>query len=305
MALQNHKAPNNTKEISLLKEKLNQNNQAIENILINQKLNLKNDVIFKAFFAKRGNEQFLIDFLSGLLKDDIQEIEIKEEVDLLKLANEQRGGRLDLQAKLKDGTIVNIEMQMRRTQGFENRTAFYSSKVLSNETEKGTQYEDIKQVIMINILNYSFLDFEEYVSETVTVLKEHREYEVVNLVKYYFIELPKFRKQNPDMNDKLNQWLAIIDSEDRGRIKMAEEKNEKIKGAISQIGVLTGDAEIRRMAELREKWEMDRNSELGAARKEEKRETAKKMILKNIPIETIIEITELKKEEIEKIKADL
>ena len=30
--------------------------------------NLKNDVIFQTFFARKGNEEFLIDFLNGLLK---------------------------------------------------------------------------------------------------------------------------------------------------------------------------------------------------------------------------------------------
>ena len=31
-----------------------------------KRLNLKNDVIFKAFFARKGNEEFLIDFLNAL-----------------------------------------------------------------------------------------------------------------------------------------------------------------------------------------------------------------------------------------------
>ena len=29
--------------------------------------NLKNDVVFKAFFSRKGNEEFLIDFLNALL----------------------------------------------------------------------------------------------------------------------------------------------------------------------------------------------------------------------------------------------
>ena len=38
-----------------------------------RKLNLKNDVIFKAFFGKKGNEKYLIDFLTGLLKINIKD----------------------------------------------------------------------------------------------------------------------------------------------------------------------------------------------------------------------------------------
>ncbi len=268
----------------------------------NKKYNLKNDVIFKAFFAKKGNEQFLIDFLTGLLKVEIKGITIREEVDLLKLTNEEKGGRLDLQATLSDGTIVSIEMQVKNSGNIEDRTAFYSAHVLNRETEKGTPYEEIKQVIMVNILNYNLLDVEEYVSETVTVLDKHREYEVIDLMKYYFIELPKFRRQNPDMNDKLNQWLAIIDDTDRGKIKMAEEKNEKIKSALDEIGTLTGDAEIQRMAELRDKWERDRISEISYATKKGERkaklETAKKLLKNGISVDIIVDATGLTKEEV-------
>ena len=51
----------------------------VEEAKINKRLNLKNDIIFKAFFSRKGNEEFLIDFLNALLKIDIQKIKIQEE----------------------------------------------------------------------------------------------------------------------------------------------------------------------------------------------------------------------------------
>ena len=270
--------------------------------------NLKNDVIFQTFFARKGNEEFLIDFLNGLLKKDIKSIEIREEVNLERLSREEKGGRLDLQAKLEDGTIISIEMQLRNEYNIEERTTLYSGKVMSRETERGTDYDDIKQVI--NILGYNFLDVEDYISETAIVLQKHREYEVLTGIKWYFIELPKFRKQNPDMNEKINQWLAFIDDYDREMVKVAEEKNEKLKKARIEMNYLTGEAETRRLAELREKWEMDRVSAINHAtrkgksegKEEEKIEIAKEMLKEKMPIEMIIKFTKLTKEEIEKIK---
>ena len=47
---------------------------------------LKNDVIFTTFFSRKGNEEFLIEFLSALLEIEITEIEIREEVNLERLA---------------------------------------------------------------------------------------------------------------------------------------------------------------------------------------------------------------------------
>ena len=270
-----------------------------------KKYNLKNDIIFQTFFSRKGNEEYLIDFLNALLKKEIKTIEVREEVNLERLSKEEKGGRLDLQAKLEDGTIISIEMQLRNEYNIEERTTLYSGKVISRETERGTDYEDINQVIMINILGYNFLEVEDYISETAIVLEKHRDYEVLTGLKWYFIELPKFRKQNPNMNEKINQWLAFIDDNNREAIKLAEEKNDKLKKARIEMNYLTGEAEVRRLAELREKWEMDRISAINhATRKgkmEEKIEIAKKLLKMGMSIEQVEDATQLSKEEIKKI----
>ena len=233
----------------------------------NKKYNLKNDIIFKAFFSRKGNEIFLIDFLEALLNIKIKEIKIKEEVNIEQLAAEEKGGRLDLQAKLNDGVIVNIELQMRNYFNIEERTTLYSSKVISRETERGSSYNNISKVIMINILGYNLLEFDEYISDTVIVLNKHRDYEMLKGIKWYFIELPKFRKQNPDLNKKINQWLVFLDDSDQEAVKMAERKNNTLKKARKEIDYLTGDDAVRRLADLREKWEMDYVSGIDCAEK--------------------------------------
>ena len=105
---------------------------------------------------------------------------------------------------------------------------------------------------------------------------------------------------------KINQWLAFIDDYDREMIKVAEEKNDKLKKARIEMNYLTGEAETRRLAELREKWEMHRvsanNHATRKGKKEEKIEIAKKMLKEKVPVEMIEKFTELSKEEIEKIK---
>ncbi len=142
-------------------------------------------------------------------------------------------------------------------------------------------------------------------------------YEVIKGMQWYFIELPKFRASNPDMGDKVNQWLALIDSEDRGLLKMAEEKNKVIKEAKKEVEYLTGDEEVKRLAELREKWEMDRNSEIGQAQKEGEAkgraegkaegiserniEIAKSMLKDGIDLEIVMKYTGLSKKEVEEL----
>lgn len=271
-----------------------------------KKYDLKNDIIFKAFFSRKGNEEFLIDFLNSLLKIEIVKIDIQEEVNLEQLAKEEKGGRLDLQATLNDGVIVNIELQMKDEHNIKERTSLYASKVISRETARGTKYEDIKNVIMINILGYNIFKYDEYISKTSIVLDKHREYEVMDNIQWYYIELPKFREQNPDMNEKINQWIAFIDGERKELVEVAEKKNKTLQKAREEMSYLTGEAATRRLTELREKWEMDYNSGLSYAKKEGIKEatknTARKMLEENIDIGIIEKVTGLSKEEIEDLK---
>ncbi len=88
-------------------------------------------------------------FLESLLKLDIADIQIEDEVSLEKLRETEKGGRLDLQAILNNGTIVNLELQIRNEYNIEERTTYYSSKVISRETQRGTAYEDIKNVFCV------------------------------------------------------------------------------------------------------------------------------------------------------------
>ena len=85
----------NEEEIKETKE----NNESIKNTkntnkLVKakqKKLTLKNDVIFKAFFSRKGNEKYLIDFLNALLKINIVKINIREEVNLEKFGELEKG----------------------------------------------------------------------------------------------------------------------------------------------------------------------------------------------------------------------
>ena len=121
-----------------------------------------------------------------------------------------------------------------------------------------------------------------------------------------------------DMYDKIDQWICFIDDSNKEAVKMAESKNVILKKARKELDYLTGDAAVRRMAELREKWEMDEIAVKKHAERigkeegrregkiegkiEEKRAVAKKLLEIGVEISKIIEATGLNKEEIENLK---
>ena len=91
---------------------------------------------------------------------------------------------------------------------------------------------------------------------------------------------------------------------------MAEKKNKTLEKARKEMTYLTGDAEVRRLAELREKWEMDRINAISYATKVGKEqgvkegiiETAREMLKEKIPEETIKKVTKLSQVELDEIK---
>lgn len=99
---------------------------------------------------------------------------------------------------------------------------------------------------------------------------------------------------------------------------MAESKNQLLRKVKAEVVELSGDEEVRRLEELKDKWERDYKSGVSYAmeqgmkkglregleqgKKYQSIEIAKKMLERNKTIEEIMEITELTKQEIEKIK---
>ena len=165
----------------------------------------------------------------------------------------------------------------------------------------------------------------EYITEGVIVENKYRKYIVIDGVKYYFIELPKYRKEVKEPKNKLEEWLAFIDYERKEVLEMAIKNNELVKKAKFTYEYLTGDEAQKRLQYLREKAERDeaaakhygikigrkegevigeeRGRKEGEAKgkRETLNETAKKMLKDNLNKNIIIKYTGLSEREIDKI----
>ena len=86
---------------------------------------------------------------------------------------------------------------------------------------------------------------------------------------------------------------------------MGAKKDKNLKEAVEKLEVISGDEKMRRIAELRLKYILDRNADIRTGIEQgkqlEKLEIIKNLIKVKIPIEQISEATGLSKEEIEKI----
>ena len=277
-----------------------------------EKLKPKNDVIFKNLFSKNGNEEMLAEIIEEGLKIKVEEIEVEKEVELSKMHVNEKYGKLDLKVIVNKNIRVIIEMQRTDNCNMSKRALFYAGKILASSLKVKETYDNIKDIYMISILNYNMLETKEYSTDTVIVDSKYRKYIIIEGIKFYFIELPKFRKQVKEPKTKLEQWLAFIDYEDKEMVDMAIVRNKLVEKAQKDYEYLTGDAATRRLEELREKaiydeyFAYERGKEKGEERgiKRGKIETAIELIKNKVSREIIEKSTGLNSKELDELFAE-
>ena len=271
-----------------------------------------NDYVFKRIFGQKKNSDILKDLLQAILPNwNIKNVEPRQEVQLETDFITDKVCRLDILATLDDGTKVDIEMQMRNYNDIEARSLFYTTREYHQSLENGQDYIEIPKSIGIWISNFNVFNDEGPFHEIVRLRRDYENQIFTDKIEMHYLQLPKFKQKCKRISNKLEEWLTFISFENVEELKMIE--NEKIKKAEEELEYLSGDEAERRIAWLRETAELDRKFAMTAARDQGKAEgraegraesmkiVAQKLLAKNMDIDSIIELTGLTKEEIEKL----
>ena len=229
----------------------------------------------------------------------------------------EKRGLLDIKAEINDGTMLDVEMQMKNERNTEERATEYMGKMISEQLQVGEDYQNLKKSIVIFITNYNFLKrnsyhsvgrlkFEKTIEEEFVDLGYKDEEEIASeYIEYHYIELPKYKNKNPSKFTKLDQWMCIF-TQNREGIMLAEKENKEIKRAINTLDFLSKDPKERERHNSIVMAEYNRltsqHNFYKAGKEEGIKEIAKELLKIKMPIEQIIQITKLTREEIEKIK---
>ena len=285
-----------------------------------EKMRLTVDYAFKRVFGRNGNEGILKDFLESILDIEIKNITIQNP-EIPKNMRDSKIGILDVRAEINGKEIIEVEMQVQNQYNIDKRSPIYITKIYSDQLKEGDSYVKVKKVAVINILNFNYYERNSYHSVGRMKFENSKENEKVDMgyileeqyvtddLEMHFIELPKFRKKNPDISSKLDQWLWLICGEEE-KIKMAKNENEKIKEAKSELEKLEMSVEDRELYELRLKAIRDEiniresgyTDGMRDGEEQGKKEIAKNLLKQNIAIDIISQATGLTQEEIEKLK---
>ena len=184
-------------------------------------INFYTDFAFKKFFGTEANKEFLISFLNALLELNGE----KEIADLtylnteqLGFSNNERRAVYDVYCTTKEGERFIVEMQKAKQENFRDRALYYSSFAIQDQGQKGTKnntvYWDYKlsPVYVVGILDFVMDDSPEKVDHMITKVQLMDDLnEVFNKnLNFIFIEMPKFRKEESELETFMDKWLYAI-----------------------------------------------------------------------------------------------
>ena len=282
------------------------------------RLPLTSDYVFKRIFGQEDSKSALKDFLESILDVKIKDIEINNP-EIPKNYYDSKFALLDLRVTLNTEVVVDVEMQMQNQHNMQQRSPFYMANNYANSIKEGEPYINCKKSIGINILNFNYYKRNSYHSIARMKFEEPKPDEVVDMgykeqdeyaTKYlemHIIELPKFKKKNPEMHTKIAQWLWLfVGSEDQ--VEKAGKLNKEIRKINKKLASMSLSDEERNNYEFRLKAIRDEADAIEYATRQgieqEKKEIVKRMLRKKVKVEDIVEFTGLTKEEIEKIKEE-
>ena len=236
-----------------------------------------NDALFKFLFGTPQRKKYTIDFLNAVLKRQlshpIQDICFIRTEYVGKRKN-AKNIRLDVCCELDSGETVNIEVQVVRNRNMLERLVYYASSMIVSKLDAGEEYEDLKPVIVIGILD--FQEFDHKWPASVLGLADLRTGKLVSqLLKIHVLEIPKLVAQYKTRKrlSRMEKWMLFF----AGKIPVKEREtlfknDEVIMEAMVSAKEFFKSNYHRKMYIDSELLRMDRNSELATAKAEGREE---------------------------------
>ncbi len=269
-------------------------------------INPLTDFGFKKLFGTESTKMLLIDFLNQILPD-------RKIKDLSYSSNEKQGKTeidrkaiFDLYCIGDNGERFVVEMQKAKQNFFKDRSVYYASFPIQEQAKKSEWDYKLDPVYSIGILDFIFDDHkQEKELLHIVELKNQRCEVFYNKLKFIYLELPKFKKEEKDLKTHFDKWIYVLT-----HLSKLQDRPKKLQERV--FAKLFEEAEIAKFTpEEREAYEdslkyyrdiknvVDTSREEG--KEEERNEIAKEMKNNGELIEKIMKYTNLTKEEIENL----
>lgn len=229
-------------------------------------LNIQTDFVFKRVFGAEENKNVLISFLNAVLKDHphIEAIEIRN-TEIPQFGDDGRGIRLDIQAQVGATEFIDVEIQCYATPDLKDRTVQYLAHMMVEHRDRSnTPSYANPQVIGVWILGENCTDFPNPVNRAMMTFEptaQHGYRLLTDKAQVVFVELPKFRKEDPELSEGAKAWLTFLTNPENQEVRRVKE----IQQAYKTLERVSEDPQVREFTRLRELTIMDARSEFNTA----------------------------------------
>jgi predicted transposase/invertase (TIGR01784 family) len=233
-----------------------------------QLLDPKNDYIFKRLFASAPE---LLTELINAVRYDEEPVEVVEvlnpRIDPADLAG--KFIVLDVLARDRHGQLFNIEMQVRRFDGWSQRGTYYLANTLAKQLDSGDNYLELKPVIGIHLLDFDLFTAPEQLQQAHWCFEMRDRWQPATRLgaelQLNIIELAKAdRLQASTQAPNLAAWVAFFEHW-KEESTMSQLAYPPVQQALNKLKDLSADSETQQRASVRERALRDEVTQVYAA----------------------------------------
>ena len=271
-------------------------------------VDIKNDLAFRKIFGNENTKEVLISFLNAILTlandKKIVEIEILNTYQLPELLS-GKVTIIDVKAIDQNNSSYIVEMQVAKVDELNKRVLYYASQSYTSQIDRGDLYEKLSPVFFIGILDFSATNNPHYISRhKILDVATHENY--ISDIEFNFIELPKFTKAENELETIIDQWVYFIKNAEDLRIIPENVKDQGLKIAYEKADKHNWTKlELEEYNKIFIKEQDERGRVTYAVRtatQDLSNQFALKLIKRGDSNETIMELTSITNEQINKLR---
>lgn len=175
-------------------------------------------------------------------------------------------GILDVRVRMMDGTQINMEMQVKAYEFWDERAVFYLSKMFSGQLKSGESYENLKKCIHVSILDFILFPKDKRCYRRISFCDRKTGKLYSDKLEIQILELKKLPKKIKTGEDIVN-WMHFFNGKNKEDFKQMSKKSAYLGEAYEALQKLSADDLKRLEYEAREKALKDHNSFLSSAQR--------------------------------------
>ena len=224
------------------------------------------DYCFKELLAYPEVRKGFVAAILGRNPEEIEETILMPTI-LSKDTENGKYGILDVRVRMKNGSQMDLEMQVAPFEFWNNRVIFYLSKMYAEQVKEGDKYKNLKPCIHVSILNFNLFHEDRTCFREIAFCDLTTKQKYTDLLEIYVLELKKLPQEQKE-EPLIIKWMRFLAAESREDFeKMAGEDNY-INEAYEVLQKLSADERKRLEYEARQKAIRDYDSQMSSSREE-------------------------------------